>query len=71
MNKDELIRAIHAKNPQEITLKDVALIVDEMLEIMGEALARGDEVDLEKFGTFALAKSAIEPAVRAVNRRKQ
>ena len=62
MNKSDLIRAIHEKNGNKMTLKQIDSVVTEMLEIMGEHLKAGEEIQLADFGTFALTKFAVKPA---------
>ena len=54
MRKEELIRTLAEQNPK-ITKTNIALIVDEFFAVIGEALKRGEEVQLGDFGTFSLA----------------
>lgn len=60
MNKSDLVRAVHEKLDQQITLKDIDRMVDVMLSIMSERLKAGEEVQLADFGTFALKSSSVK-----------
>jgi len=53
MTKEDLVRILSDKH-SIITKKGSALLVDEVFAIIGEALQRGEEVQLDDFGTFAL-----------------
>jgi nucleoid DNA-binding protein len=70
MNKSDLIRAIHKKNGDKMTLKQIDSVVTEMLAIMGERLKAGEEIQLAEFGTFALTKFAVKPAEIHTRRTK-
>ena len=70
MNKSDLIRAIHKKNGDKMTLKQIDSVVTEMLAIMGERLKAGEEIQLADFGTFALTKFAVKPAEIHTRRTK-
>ena len=51
MNKQELVDAIVAKNP-EITKKLAGEVLGATLDAISDALAKGDSVQLIGFGTF-------------------
>ena len=70
MNKSDLIRAIHERDGNTMTLKQIDSVVTEMLEIMGERLKAGEEIQLADFGTFALTKFAVKPAELHTRRTK-
>ncbi len=70
MNKSDLIRAVHEKNGDKMTLKQIDSVVTEMLEIMSERLKAGEEIQLADFGTFALTKFAVKPAEIHTRRTK-
>jgi len=63
MTKEDLIRTLAERNPK-ITKKDSALLVDEVFAIIGEALQRGEEVQLDDFGTFSLADKTLKSVIR-------
>ena len=44
MNKTELIRAVHERIDNKLTLKDIDQMVDVMLQVMSEKLKSGEEV---------------------------
>lgn len=52
MNKQELIQAVADKSG--LTQKDVKTALDATLAVIGETLAKGDEVVLVGFGTFSV-----------------
>ncbi len=70
MNKEELIRAIHQRYGDKHTLKDIAEIVDAMLDTVADALRDGQRVQLADFGTFALERHTVKTAPKYVARRK-
>jgi nucleoid DNA-binding protein len=69
MNKSDLIREVHERMDKKVSMKELDLIVDAMLEIMSDKLKTGEEVQLAEFGTFSLTKFAVKPA--EVHTRKQ
>src|SRR5260221_14771300 len=53
MTKSELIEIITAKQ-KHLPSKDVELAVKQILEIMSDALATGERIEIRGFGSFAL-----------------
>ena len=53
MTKSELIEAI-ARNQKHLPAKDVELAVKHILELMSEALASGERIEIRGFGSFSL-----------------
>jgi integration host factor subunit beta len=53
MTKSELIEIITTKQ-KHLPSKDVELAVKQVLEIMSDALATGDRIEIRGFGSFAL-----------------
>jgi integration host factor subunit beta len=53
MTKSELIELIAAKQ-NHLPTKDVELAVKQVLEIMSDALAQGDRIEVRGFGSFSL-----------------
>jgi len=53
MTKSELIELIAAKQ-SHLPAKDVELAVKQMLEIMSDALAQGQRIEIRGFGSFSL-----------------
>jgi len=53
MTKSELIELIAAKQ-KHLPTKDVELAVKQVLEIMADALAQGDRIEIRGFGSFSL-----------------
>lgn len=70
MNKTELIREVHERTGKKLSLKDLDLMVDVMLDVMSERLKSGEEIQLDDFGTFGLSSSVVKSAVKVNNRRK-
>lgn len=60
MNKSELIREVHERTDKKLTLKELDLMVNTMLEIMSEKLKQGEEIQLADFGTFSVASKSIK-----------
>jgi len=53
MTKSELIELMTAKQ-QHLPSKDVELAVKQLLDIMGDALANGERIEIRGFGSFSL-----------------
>ena len=53
MTKSELIELISAKQ-NHLPAKDVELAVKQILEIMSDALAQGQRIEIRGFGSFGL-----------------
>ena len=53
MIKSELVQVIAAENPH-LYQRDVEQIVNAILDAIGDALARGDRVELRGFGAFSV-----------------
>jgi len=53
MTKSELIELLAAKQ-KHLPAKDVELAVKQVLEIMGDALAEGNRIEIRGFGSFSL-----------------
>src|SRR5688500_12387287 len=53
MTKSELIELIAAKQ-KHLPAKDVELAVKQILEIMSDALAQGNRIEIRGFGSFSL-----------------
>ena len=60
MNKSELIREVHERTDKKLTLKELDLMFNTMIEIMSEKLKQGEEIQLADFGTFSLASKTIK-----------
>jgi integration host factor subunit beta len=55
MIKSELVQKLAEQNPH-LYPRDIEKIVNAILGTIGDALARGDRVELRGFGTFAVKK---------------
>jgi integration host factor subunit beta len=53
MTKSELIEAI-SRNQKHLPAKDVELAIKHILELMSEALASGERIEIRGFGSFSL-----------------
>lgn len=66
MNKTEFIRAISDK--AGITMKDITVVYDAMLEVVEEALKAGEKISLVGVGSIELknveAKTGINPRTK-------
>lgn len=56
MNKKELVNLIAEKT--ETTKKDAAAVVDAVIEVVTEALSKGERVRITGFGTFEVRERA-------------
>lgn len=54
MNKTEFVDAVAEK--ADVQKSDAAKIVDSMVDVIGDALAKGDQITLIGFGTFLVSK---------------
>ena len=71
MNKSEITHAIHQRLSAKVTLIQIDLVVDTLLDVISEGLQRGDEVQMGEFGTFALASAVVKPALRTAIRKRK
>ena len=53
MTRSDLV-AILAKNFPALTVKDAEMAVKEIIDAIGEAIARGDRVEIRGFGVFSV-----------------
>lgn len=53
MTRSDLIQALASRFPQ-LTAKDAEVAVKEILDAIGQAIARGDRVEIRGFGSFGL-----------------
>ncbi len=53
MTKSELIEKLAARQTQ-LSLKDVELVVKNLLEHMAQSLAKGERIEIRGFGSFSL-----------------
>lgn len=68
MTKTELISAIAEKT--ELTKKDSGKALDAITEIVTEALAKGDKVQLVGFGTFETRERAARTGINPQTKKK-
>ena len=61
MNKGELVAAVAAK--AQMTKADAAKAVDAAMDVVIEALQKGENVQMIGFGTFAVTKRAARKGV--------
>ena len=57
MTKSELIELI-ARNQKHLPAKDVELAVKHLLDLMSDALARGERIEIRGFGSFRTRQRA-------------
>ena len=65
MNKTELVAAVAAK--AEMTKVDAAKAVEAAMDVVIDALKKGDNVQMIGFGTFSVAKRAARKGVNPAN----
>lgn len=66
MNKTEIVHKIHKELGNEVTLKNIDLVVDKFMDVMVDALGKGEDVQLGDFGTFSLSKFAVKSAEKFI-----
>ncbi len=66
MNKTEIVHKIHKELGNEVTLKNIDLVVDKFMDVMVDALGKGEDVQLGDFGTFSLTKFAVKSAEKFI-----
>ncbi len=54
MNKTEFVDAVAEK--ADVQKSDAAKIVDSLVDVIGDTLAKGDQITLIGFGTFLVSK---------------
>ncbi len=64
MNKEELIRAVHQQSNAKYTIKDLTEIFDAMIDVISDALSKGEEIQLSDFGTFSLEEKTLKSLIR-------
>lgn len=62
MNKTELVHKIHKDLDGVVQLRTIDVVVDKLLDVVGDTLKKGEEVQLGDFGTFSLSKFAVKTA---------
>ncbi len=67
MTKSELIELIAAKQ-KHLPAKDVELALKQMLEIMSDALAAGERIEIRGFGSFCAAFPPAAPGPQPEDR---
>ena len=65
MNKTELVAAVAAK--AEMTKVDAAKAVEAAMDVVIDALKKGENVQMIGFGTFSVAKRAARKGVNPAN----
>jgi DNA-binding protein HU-beta len=58
VNKSELIDEIHSAAGGDVDKKDVATIVDKLIDVVERAVARGDKVTVPGFGAWSRTERA-------------
>ena len=68
VNKDALVSAIAAKN--DMSKKDVEIVIDSMTEEVTKTLKGGDKVTLTGFGTFRISNRAARVGINPQTKAK-
>ena len=68
VNKDALVSAIAAKN--DMSKKDVEIVIDSMTEEVTKTLKNGDKVTLTGFGTFRISNRAARVGINPQTKAK-
>jgi len=71
MNKSDIVRSVYERLEGKVTLKDLDAVLDTTLDVMSDALARGEEIQLADFGTFSLADKTIKSVLTKATPKKK
>jgi DNA-binding protein HU-beta len=58
VNKSELIDEVHSAAGGDVDKKDVATVVDKLIDVVERAVARGDKVTIPGFGAWSRTERA-------------
>ncbi|HYU39287.1 MAG TPA: HU family DNA-binding protein [Acidimicrobiia bacterium] len=58
VNKSELIDEVHSAAGGDVDKKDVATVVDKLIDVVERAVARGDKVTIPGFGAWSRTQRA-------------
>lgn len=58
MNKSELIDEVHSAAGGDVDKKDVATVIDNLIDVVERAVARGDKVTIPGFGAWSRTQRA-------------
>ena len=58
MNKSELIDEVHSAATGDVDKKDVATVIDNLIDVVESAVARGDKVTVPGFGAWSRTERA-------------
>jgi DNA-binding protein HU-beta len=58
VNKSELIDEVHSAAGGDVDKKDVATVVDNLIDVVERAVARGDKVTIPGFGAWSRTERA-------------
>ena len=67
MNKTELIEAVATRS--QTTKTQTTAMLNELLEVIQEAIASGNDVQLVGFGTFSVSERATREGPQSSDRR--
>jgi integration host factor subunit beta len=56
MTKSQLINEIHKKQISDFTKQQITIVIDDVIDLMKDSLARGERVEIRNFGNFSLRK---------------
>jgi DNA-binding protein HU-beta len=68
MNKSAVVAAIAAKTGQ--SKKDVELTVEALLDVVADALQKGEQVTFTGFGTFSAVQRAAREGINPLTKEK-
>lgn len=55
MKKEDYIERIYALSNAEITKKDIIFVMNNLFNLMGEDLKKGEKITISNFGTFEVS----------------
>jgi DNA-binding protein HU-beta len=58
VNKSELIDEVHSATGGDVDKKDVATVIDKLIDVVERAVSRGDKVTIPGFGAWSRTERA-------------
>lgn len=64
ISKVDIVHQLYEKTNKKIPMKELDNLVEQIFDIISDALVKGEEVQIAGFGTFALTKQMQKPVVK-------
>ena len=64
MNSQDIARLIYEQSDKKIALQDINKILDKHNDIIKDALAKSETIELTGLGSFTLNKNIVKPLIQ-------